>query len=190
MRIAYYENEYLEECAALLQNVYNNEQWGCNWSDIKAKKYIEYTWKPKWIVGFLLLTDEEELIGAALCHERTWWYKDELFIDEFFIAPSSRQRGYGSKLLNYMTKYTKEQKLAGLTLTTNNLIVADFYHKNKSLNNKLRLLFQIVILSTTHQKLVNTISVIEWSDYSTFLTNLLMAIPILILVARFSFLTS
>ena len=131
MRIAYYENEYLEECAALLQNVYNNEQWGCNWSDIKAQKYIEELSQNPRFVGFLLLTDEEELIGAALCHERTWWYKDELFIDEFFIAPSSRKRGYGSKLLNYMTKYTKEQKLAGLTLTTNNLIVADFYHKNK-----------------------------------------------------------
>ena len=78
-----------------------------------------------------LINDDEELIGAALCHERTWWYKDELFIDEFFIDPECQQKGYGSKLLKYMTKYSKEQKLSGLTLMTNNLIVADFYHKNK-----------------------------------------------------------
>ena len=131
MRIAYYEAEYLEECAELLQKVYNNEQWGCHWSEIKSKKYIAELSQIPRFVGFLLLNDEEELIGAALCHERTWWYKDELFIDEFFIDPDSQQRGYGSKLLKYMTKYSKEQKLAGLTLMTNNLIVADFYHKNK-----------------------------------------------------------
>ena len=133
MRIAYYEAEYLEECAELLQKVYNNEQWGCHWSEIKSKKYIAELSQIPRFVGFLLLNDEEELIGAALCHERTWWYKDELFIDEFFIDPDSQQRGYGSKLLKYMTKYSKEQKLAGLTLMTNNLIVADFYHKNKFL---------------------------------------------------------
>lgn len=131
MQIAYYEAEYLEECAELLQKVYNNEQWGCHWSEIKSKKYIAELSQIPRFVGFLLLNDEEELIGAALCHERTWWYKDELFIDEFFIDPDSQQRGYGSKLLKYMTKYSKEQKLAGLTLMTNNLIVADFYHKNK-----------------------------------------------------------
>ena len=112
MRIAYYEAEYLEECAELLQKVYNNEQWGCHWSEIKSKKYIAELSQIPRFVGFLLLNDEEELIGAALCHERTWWYKDELFIDEFFIDPDSQQRGYGSKLLKYMTKYSKEQKLA------------------------------------------------------------------------------
>ena len=107
MRIAYYEAEYLEECAELLQKVYNNEQWGCHWSEIKSKKYIAELSQIPRFVGFLLLNDEEELIGAALCHERTWWYKDELFIDEFFIDPDSQQRGYGSKLLKYMTKYSK-----------------------------------------------------------------------------------
>ena len=103
MRIAYYEAEYLEECAELLQKVYNNEQWGCHWSEIKSKKYIAELSQIPRFVGFLLLNDEEELIGAALCHERTWWYKDELFIDEFFIDPDSQQRGYGSKFLKYMT---------------------------------------------------------------------------------------
>ena len=112
MRIAYYEAEYLDECAELLRTVYNNEQWACRWSELKSKNYIEELSQFPRFVGFLLLNDEEELIGAALCHERTWWYKDELFIDEFFIHPDCQQRGYGSKLLKYMNKYTKEQKLA------------------------------------------------------------------------------
>ncbi len=142
MRIAYYEAEYLEECAELLQKVYNNEQWGCHWSEIKSKKYIAELSQIPRFVGFLLLNDEEELIGAALCHERTWWYKDELFIDEFFIDPDSQQRGYGSKLLKYMTKYSKERKLAGLTLMTNNLIVAYFYHKNKYHNHEMYFMYK------------------------------------------------
>ena len=131
MRIAYYEAEYLDECAQLLRKVYNNEHWGCHWSELKSKKYIEELTQVPRFIGFLLINDDEELIGAALCHERTWWYKDELFIDEFFIDPECQQKGYGSKLLKYMTKYSKEQKLSGLTLMTNNLIVADFYNKNK-----------------------------------------------------------
>ena len=127
MRIAYYEAEYLDECAQLLRKVYNNEHWGCHWSELKSKKYIEELTQVPRFIGFLLINDDEELIGAALCHERTWWYKDELFIDEFFIDPECQQKGYGSKLLKYMTKYSKEQKLSGLTLMTNNLIVADFF---------------------------------------------------------------
>ena len=38
----------------------------------------------------------------------------QFFIDEFFIDPDSQQRGYGSKLLKYMTKYSKEQKYFSL----------------------------------------------------------------------------
>ena len=142
MRIAYYEAEYLDECAQLLRKVYNNEHWGCHWSELKSKKYIEELAQAPRFIGFLLINDDEELIGAALCHERTWWYKDELFIDEFFIDPECQQKGYGSKLLKYMTKYSKEQKLSGLTLMTNNLIVADFYHKNKFQDHEIYFMYK------------------------------------------------
>jgi ribosomal protein S18 acetylase RimI-like enzyme len=130
MRIAYYEAAYLEACKELLMDFYNNELCKCQFTEEKALRYLEELINAPRFAGFLLLDHEDQLMGAALCHERTWWYKDELHMDEFLISSQNRQSGYGSKLLRFMTRYARERDLAGITLITNNLAMADFYQKN------------------------------------------------------------
>ena len=142
MRIAYYEPEYFEPCSQLIMNYYNNEYCKCHFTDHKAQCYLtELTQTPRFI-GFLILNNNDELLGAAFCHERTWWYKDELYINEFLIDNSQQSKGYGSKLLKFMQKHAKERDLAGITLITNNLAMAGFYQKNKFHNHDICFMYK------------------------------------------------
>lgn len=131
MRIAYYESDDFEKVRNLFMEHYNNEHYGCQFTEEKAAAYLEEAVNSPRFVGFLLLDEEERLIGMSLCQERTWWQYDELHINEFIVAPSHQQKGYGSKLLNFMQKHAKERELAGVTLVTNTLPLAKFYQKNK-----------------------------------------------------------
>ena len=131
MRIAYYEASFLEEVQELFMAHYNNEHYGCQFSPEKARQYLEeITGTPRFI-GFLLIDAGDKVVGAALCHERAWWQNDELHINEFIISQNHQQKGYGSKLLAFMQKHAKERDLAGVTLVTNTLPLANFYQKNK-----------------------------------------------------------
>lgn len=130
MRITYYEPEYFESCMHLLIQLYNNEPCHCEFTEFKAKAYLNELIEAPRFIGFLLLNQDNLLIGAALCHERTWWNKDELYIDEFLIHPHYQSFDYDSKLLKYMEKHSWERELGGMTLVTNHLSMAKFYQKN------------------------------------------------------------
>lgn len=141
MRIIYYGPEHLAACAHLLIEVYNTTTWDCRWSTEKAKTYIEELTQMPRFVGFLL-EDDGEIVGVSLCHERTWWRHDELNINEFYISPDLQHRGYGTHLIRFMEKYVKERNLAGITLMTNNVDAAQFYHKNKFHYNDLVFMYK------------------------------------------------
>jgi len=142
MRIAYYEPEFFEACANLFMNNYNNEFCKCDFTELKAQYYLSELIQAPRFVGFLLLDNENKVIGAAFCHERTWWYKDELYIDEFLIQADHQRLGHGSKLLSFMQKHSKKNDLSGVTLITNNLATADFYQKNDFHNHDICFMYK------------------------------------------------
>lgn len=128
--IQQYEQKDLPRCAEIMMAVYNNEQWQCRWTMETASAYMrEYLHNPRF-VGFTVWEDDQ-MIGATFCHERTWWTQDELFMDECFIMPAYQRKGYGSGLIEYLEEYVREHALAGITLLTNKYTPApDFYRKN------------------------------------------------------------
>lgn len=146
MKITYYEPDNLQSCTELFISVYNNETWKCRWTEGKAKKYLQELVDTPRFVGFLLHDDDEELIGAAMCQERTWWYRDELHIIDFFIDPKWQIKGSGSHLLKFMEKHVKERELSGITSMTNNLDLAEFYQKNKFHYNDILFMYKGVPL--------------------------------------------
>jgi len=142
MRIAYYEPEYFETCTELLINYYNNDLCKCHFTDTKAQHYLAEIIETPRFIGFLLLDDQDNLIGTAMCHERTWWYKDELYIDEFLIHPEHQHQGHGSQLIRFIEKYAKEQELAGITLITNNLAMVEFYQRKNFHNHDICFMYK------------------------------------------------
>ena len=125
-----FEESDLEPCARILMSVYNNETWQCFWSFEKAKEYLKEIIDFKNFIGFTLLVDNE-VKGAILCRERTWWDNNEIFVEEMFVSPELQRQGYGTALLKTIESYIKDKGLAGLTLLTNRYTQApNFYRKN------------------------------------------------------------
>lgn len=124
----------LEQCSDLLIQAYNGEPWNNNWTTETAKKYLQEFMDSTRFIGFALLNDNN-IIGAAFCHERTWWTNDELYIDELYISPNYQNQGCGKQLLQFIEQYIKDNKLAGITLLTNKYMPAlKFYNKNEFTN--------------------------------------------------------
>ena len=111
-------------------SVYNNELWQCHWTIKTAEEYLNDFFDMKKFIGFVLL-ENEQITGGIFAHEKVWWNNSEVFIEEMFIHPDFQRKGYGSLLLDEIEKYVKENKLAGVTLSTNKYAPAPlFYRKN------------------------------------------------------------
>ncbi|MDF2685415.1 MAG: family N-acetyltransferase [Clostridia bacterium] len=130
IKIDFYKNDDLNKCIDLLINAYNCEPWNNHWTADTAKRYLqEFVSCPRF-VGFTISLDKN-IVGAAFCHERTWWNNDELYVDEFYIDPNYQRQGFGKQLIQFIENYIKEKKLAGFTLLTNKYMPApNFYRKN------------------------------------------------------------
>jgi aminoglycoside 6'-N-acetyltransferase I len=125
-----YEDKDQEQCARVMLEAYNGPPWNDHWTPEKAKRFLkEFVDSPRFF-GFTLWEDDA-IIGAAFCREKTWWNNDEIFVEEFFIAPQYQRQGYGKQLLQAIEAYIREHALAGFTLLTNRHMPAlGFYLKN------------------------------------------------------------
>ena len=141
MEIVYYEPEHLEVCQNLFTSIYNAENFNCNFTKEKAIAYLEeFVGAPRF-VGFLLFS-KEKLLGLAFCHEKTWAWRDEICIDEFLIHPDYQRKGLGNKLLDFIQKFAKNRELAGITLVTNTLPLANFYTNNGFMEHDISFLYK------------------------------------------------
>lgn len=136
MEIIKMKHEHLVPCARLLMEAYNGLPWNNRWTEDKSIKYLmEFFVNPSF-TGFVLIEDDM-ISGAAFCHEKTWWTDDELYIDEFYIAPGFQRKGLGTELLKHIESYVTKKNLAGITLLTNRHMPSlDFYTKNKFIKAK------------------------------------------------------
>jgi len=141
MKIVYYEEKYLTPCALTLMNHYNHEDFSCNFTAERASAYLqELIFKPRFI-GFVLL-EQEQIVGFAFCHMRTWDTTDELNIDEFVIQSELQKKGLGSKLLDFIDTYAQNFFLSGVTATTNVIGLSQFYQKNDFLEHDITFLYK------------------------------------------------
>lgn len=125
----YHPNDLLT-CVDLLIEAYNYEPWNCHWTIETATRYLNEFVSNENFVGFVIC-EGTTIVGAIFAHRKTWWTKDELFVDEIFIAPRYQRQGYGTKLLDHAEGYARVEGLAGLTLLTDrNMPAAAFYVKH------------------------------------------------------------
>ena len=120
----------LPTCADLLIEAYNHEPWNYHWTRETATRYLNEFVTSENFIGFVLCEDTI-IVGAMFAHRKTWWTKDELFVDEVYIAPQCQRQGYGAKLLYHAEGFAKVEGLAGLTLLTDrNMPAVAFYAKH------------------------------------------------------------
>ena len=70
------------------------------------------------------------IIGAVFCHMKNHYRGDEIFVDEMFISPECQRKGHGTKLMNEVEKFAKDNSFISITLLTGKGKPAyDFYEK-------------------------------------------------------------
>jgi aminoglycoside 6'-N-acetyltransferase I len=125
-----YESRDLEQCALVMIEAYNSPPWNDHWTMETATRFLQEFVDNRRFFGFTLW-EGGALIGAAFCREKTWWTRDEIFVEEFYVSPRYQRQGYGKQLLLAIEDYIKEHSLAGFTLLTNRYMPAvAFYQKN------------------------------------------------------------
>jgi len=67
--------------------------------------------------GFTLWEDSF-LTGAILCHGKSWYKGDEVYVDELFVAPELQHKGRGKTLMDRVEKFAKDNAYASITLMT------------------------------------------------------------------------
>lgn len=123
------EENNIPECAELLIKTFNREPWNDQWTSETALKYLkEFLSFPRF-VGFMIVEDGKA-VGAAFCHEKTWWTGDELYVDEFYISPDTQRKGYGKVLLQHIEHYIKDRGLSGFILLTDRNTPATRFDEN------------------------------------------------------------
>ena len=128
--VEFYKSEHLQQCVDLFAETYNRPPWNNRWTAETATRHLQEIMSHSRFVGFVLW-DKDEMIGAALCYEKTWWSNDELYIHEFFIAPRFQRKGHGNTLFSAIEIYAEEQSLSNITLLTDRKKPAfGFYKKN------------------------------------------------------------
>ncbi|HEX3385523.1 MAG TPA: GNAT family N-acetyltransferase [Mucilaginibacter sp.] len=128
MNIRHILKSDIDKCAALYLEAYNRPPWNYNFTPEKAVKYLtEYADRARF-EGFVA-EDEGKIVAAVFAHSKTWWTNDIIYIDEVFVAPDSRGRGYGKKLLSYTEDYARDKGYEVVTLMTNKHMPAfQFYN--------------------------------------------------------------
>lgn len=122
------END-LERCVEILISSYNTMPWNYRWSFEKAYAYLKEYQEAKRFLGFVAL--EEGIIVAALFgHLKTWWTKDQFYIDEVFVSDEYKGKGYGKKIILYCENHCKQNGVDIIILMTNEVMPAYTFHNN------------------------------------------------------------
>lgn len=125
-----FQPDDLEACVHLLIAAYNGEPWNHHWTVETATRYLNEFVSNENFVGFVIC-EGTTIVGAMFAHRKTWWTKDELFVDEVYVTPRLQRQGYGTRLLAHAEGYAKASDFAGLTLLTNRYMpAAGFYVKH------------------------------------------------------------
>lgn len=125
-----YQQDDLAGCVQMLMAAYNGEPWRNRWTEETAARYLLEFAVSGYFVGFVAL-EKGQLAGALFGRRKTWWTKDELYVDELFVHPEFQGRGHGKRLLQAAEEHCREKGLAGVTLLTDRHMPAmAFYEQN------------------------------------------------------------
>ncbi len=102
------------------QNLHNYNRKNCSWILNNSKEtpsQINY--------HNIAIYDENKLVGGSSGYIAWQWY----FLDEFWIDEKYRKRGIGTKIINVIEQFAKENNLLGVRVETWDFQSKGFYEK-------------------------------------------------------------
>ncbi|RRJ61731.1 GNAT family N-acetyltransferase [Paenibacillus oralis] len=129
MNIRHYSFEDFQGCVELFIHVFNQEPWKDNWTQEKARQYLQdYIDTP----GFKgVVADDINIKGFIMGIRKRWWSGDEFFINEMCVDTANQRSGVGTRLLDHLDNALKSEGIERITLLTSKGVPAEqFYRKN------------------------------------------------------------
>ena len=121
---------HLKQCAELFVKVFNASPWNDKWTTEKAAVLLTRFSNMPDFKGFVGEIDGK-IAGACFGYKKMWWWGEEYYIEEMYIAQEHQRSGLGSKLMKYIEDVLKEENITAITLSTGRSTPAkDFYLKN------------------------------------------------------------
>jgi GNAT superfamily N-acetyltransferase len=117
----------IDSCVEIFMSSYNTKPWNYKWNAEKAHAYLTEYQEAKRFVGFVAI-DNGEIVSALLAHLKTWWTKDQLYIDEVFVSDVSKGKGVGKKIIQHCEDFCKQNDIEIISLMTNEVMPAYTFH--------------------------------------------------------------
>ncbi len=117
----------IDSCVDIFMSSYNTKPWNYKWNAEKAQAYLTEYLEVKRFVGFVAI-DNGKIVAALLGHLKTWWTKDQLYIDEVFVSDDSKGKGVGKKIIQHCENYCRQNDIEIISLMTNEVMPAYTFH--------------------------------------------------------------
>lgn len=137
----------IEEIKYIIKETFSKDPWNDDWRD--ERQFHSYILDLAGNRNSLTLGyyENNELVGVSLGRIKHWYTGTEYWIDDLAILPKAQGHGAGSKFLDLIKQYMKENSMVGITLFTEQDIPAyQFYIKNGFTEKKERVFFEKKIL--------------------------------------------
>lgn len=119
---------YFQKVCELFMDTFN-ASWNDEWTIETARMYLQELLDNKRFVGFTAWKNDS-LTGFAFCHMRYNWRGDDMTIDLMGISPNYQRKGYGELLIKAVEKFSKENSITSIGLSTGlNTSAFNFYEK-------------------------------------------------------------
>ena len=112
-----YTPDALAACAELYVQAFNGPPWNDKWTVAAAGARLREFVGSSRFFGFTLW-EADTLIGAVFCRALTFYFGEEAYVEELFVAPACQRNGHGAALMQAVEAYAKEHSLVSITLLT------------------------------------------------------------------------
>jgi aminoglycoside 6'-N-acetyltransferase I len=130
MVFAKYKDSNFTECVELFIQVFNASPWNDKWTFEKANTLLTSFVSTPGFIGYIG-KDEIGIKAVCLGHRKEWWNSSEYYIEEMYVDKNEQNKGYGSRMFEYIYKDIIDRGIKAITLITDRDTFAnDFYDKN------------------------------------------------------------
>lgn len=138
MEIRKLNTDSIEEIKFIIKEAFSREPWNDDWTDENQfHAYIlDLIGNPNSLS--LGLYKNDELIGVSLGRIKHWYAGTEYWIDDLAVFPKTQGRGCGSKFIDLIEDYIKEQGIVGIVLFTEKIYLHTVFMLKNLLRRKKR----------------------------------------------------
>ncbi|MGG1572046.1 GNAT family N-acetyltransferase [Fictibacillus sp. NRS-1165] len=129
-QMVFMEEEHLDACVELYQDVFNRSPWNESWTEETAKERLADLMNTPKFLGFVFY-EHSQLIGFIAGNSKRTYSGLTFYIAELCVNNNIQGKGYGSKMLKRFEEELKRREIPSLYLLTAKQGLAKlFYEKN------------------------------------------------------------